>query len=214
MNEWKNEWGFKGTSARKGHLVPVSGPLSLLKNRVRSEPSDPKRSKGSFKSMVSIDDRSTHPPSFIWLARRVPHQLRVPWEVPAPIEHHWASQQGVSLAAYVIQWKNEWGFKGTSARKGHLVPVSGPLSLLKNRVRSEPSDPKRSKGSFKCMVSIDRSTHPPSFIWLARRVPHQLRVPWEVPAPIAHHWASQQGVSLAAYVIHWNKQSQNKRVKS
>ena len=29
------------------------------------------------------------------------------------------------------------------------------------------------------------------------RVQHQLRVPREVPAPIAHHWASQKGVPLA-----------------
>ena len=37
---------------------------------------------------------------------------------------------------------------------------------LKNsgRKREEPSYPKRTKGSFRCMVSIDRSTHPHFFI--------------------------------------------------
>ena len=40
------------------------------------------------------------------------------------------------------------------------------LDEIRKRVRviSEPSDPKRTKGSFRCMVSIDRSKHPPSFI--------------------------------------------------
>ena len=32
------------------------------------------------------------------------------------------------------------------------------------RERAEPSNPERTKGSFRCMVSIDRSTHPHSFI--------------------------------------------------
>ena len=36
----------------------------------------------------------------------------------------------------------------------------------KGRVRAEPSDPKRTKGYFRCRVTIDRSTHPPSFIRL------------------------------------------------
>ena len=31
-------------------------------------------------------------------------------------------------------------------------------------VRSEPSNPKRVKGSFGCMVSINKFTHPPCFI--------------------------------------------------
>ena len=34
----------------------------------------------------------------------------------------------------------------------------------RGRVRAEPPDPKRTKGSFRRMVSIDRSTHPPPFI--------------------------------------------------
>ena len=33
--------------------------------------------------------------------------------------------------------------------------------------RSEPSDPKRTKGYFRCRVSIDGSTHPPPFIMRA-----------------------------------------------
>ena len=52
---------------------------------------------------------------------------------------------------------------------------SGPLPLLKNngkacerrksgREREEPSNPKRTKGSFRCKVFIDRSKHPNSFI--------------------------------------------------
>ena len=56
---------------------------------------------------------------------------------------------------------------------------NSPLSLLKNndrilgerskrgKVRAESSDPKRTKRSFRCRVSIDRSTHPHSFIWRA-----------------------------------------------
>ena len=74
--------------------------------------------------------------------------------------------------------------------------LSGCLPLLKNngkacerrksgREREEPSYPKRTKGSFRCMVSIDRSTHP-HFIYKASRVPLWRRVPWEVPSPIAH----------------------------
>ena len=34
----------------------------------------------------------------------------------------------------------------------------------RGRVRAEPSDAKRTKGYFRCMVSIDRYTQPPSFI--------------------------------------------------
>ena len=36
----------------------------------------------------------------------------------------------------------------------------------RGRVRAEPSDPKRTKGYFRCrvLVSIDRSSHPPSFL--------------------------------------------------
>ena len=53
--------------------------------------------------------------------------------------------------------------------------ISGCLPLLKNngkarerrksgRERAEPSYPKRTKGSFRCMLSTDRSTHPHFFI--------------------------------------------------
>ena len=34
----------------------------------------------------------------------------------------------------------------------------------RGRIRPDPSDPEMTKGSFRCMVSIDRSTYPPSFI--------------------------------------------------
>ena len=34
----------------------------------------------------------------------------------------------------------------------------------KEGLRAGPSDPKRTEGKFRCRVSIDRSTHPPSFI--------------------------------------------------
>ena len=32
------------------------------------------------------------------------------------------------------------------------------------RVRTEPSDPKRTKGYFRCRISIDRSSHPTSLM--------------------------------------------------
>ena len=38
------------------------------------------------------------------------------------------------------------------------------LKMKRWRVRAELSDPKRTKGSFRCMVSIDRFTHTPFFI--------------------------------------------------
>ena len=52
-----------------------------------------------------------------------------------------------------------------------FFPKSGPLSRLKNnskacerrksgREKTELSNLKRTKGSFRCMVSIDRSAHP------------------------------------------------------
>ena len=75
------------------------------------------------------------------------------------------------------------GFKGISAHKGNLVPGNitkkwyfviveekwKSIIILnerrkRGRVRTGPSDPKRTKGSLRCMASIDRSTHPPSFI--------------------------------------------------
>ena len=75
---------------------------------------------------------------------------------------------------------NEWGLKGTSAHQAiqchnYFSPQIGPLSMCKNnskagerrkrgRERAELSNPKRTKGSFRCMVSIDRSPHPHSFI--------------------------------------------------
>ena len=77
-------------------------------------------------------------------------------------------------------WMNEWVFKGTSTCRGHLVPynISKKRSFFhcwksiiilgergtRGRVRAEPSDPKRTKGYFRCRVFIDRSTHPHSFI--------------------------------------------------
>ena len=62
-----------------------------------------------------------------------------------------------------------------SAMKFFFFRKSGCLPLLKNngkacergksgRERAEPSYPKRTKGSFRCMVSIDRNTHPHFFI--------------------------------------------------
>ena len=51
------------------------------------------------------------------------------------------------------------------------------------RVRAESSDPKRTTGYFRCRVSIDIHTSP--FFYKAGRVPHKLRVPQEVPTPIA-----------------------------
>ena len=39
---------------------------------------------------------------------------------------------------------------------------------LRGRVRAEPSNPRRTKAYFRFTVSIDRSTHPPSFIRRAR----------------------------------------------
>ena len=48
-------------------------------------------------------------------------------------------------------------------------------------VRAEPSDSMRIKGS-----GIDRQVRISPFLYEASRVPSQLRVPWEVPAPIAH----------------------------
>ena len=56
--------------------------------------------------------------------------------------------------------------KSTNAIKKMSIKF---LPLLKNnekgrKQRAEPLDPKRTKGSFKCRVSIDRSTYPPSFI--------------------------------------------------
>ena len=75
---------------------------------------------------------------------------------------------------------NELVFKGTSTHRGHLMPwnIIKRWSFViveeqwksigerrkRGRVRAEPSDPKRTKGYFRCMVSIDRSTQPPSFI--------------------------------------------------
>ena len=105
---------------------------------------------------------------------------------------------------------NEWGLKGTSAHLGYLVPLIGfffvkwCLPLLKNngkacerrksgRERAEPSYPKMTKGSFRCMVSIDRSTHP-HFFYKASRVPRWRRVAREVPTPIAHSRCAPCGV--------------------
>ena len=45
--------------------------------------------------------------------------------------------------------------------------------MKRGRERAEPSNAKRTKEYFRCMVSIDRSTH----FYKASRVPHQLRVP-------------------------------------
>ena len=57
----------------------------------------------------------------------------------------------------------------------------------RGRVRAEPSDPKRTMGSFRCRVRIHRQIRTSPIFYKVSRVPHQLRVPWEVPTPIAHH---------------------------
>ena len=46
---------------------------------------------------------------------------------------------------------------------------------------------------------INGQIHTPAFFHEASRMPHHLRVPREVPDPIAHHWSSQEGVPLAGF---------------
>ena len=77
---------------------------------------------------------------------------------------------------------NEWGLKGTPVHKTiqchntffkwSFVIVEEQWQIIlflcerrkRGSERPEPSNPKRTKGSFRCMVSIVRSTHLPSFI--------------------------------------------------
>ena len=59
--------------------------------------------------------------------------------------------------------------KVANYRKWSFVIVEESIIILgerrkKGRVRAEPSDPKRTKGYFRCGVSIDRFTNPSSFI--------------------------------------------------
>ena len=67
----------------------------------------------------------------------------------------------------------QWAFKQSFIHS--FIPYSGPLPLLKNNdkacdrrkrggQRAYLSNPKRTIRFFRCMVSIDRSTHPHSFI--------------------------------------------------
>ena len=69
----------------------------------------------------------------------------------------------------------------------------------RGRVRAEPSDPKRTKGYFRCRVSIDRSTHPPPFI--RRAGCHWVRVPWEVPTPIAQVYPLRVSTSQMIHAL-------------
>ena len=106
--------------------------------------------------------------------------------------------------------------KGLKAHVSHrpvsvIFPKGVPFSLFRNndilivgerrkrgRIRTEP--PKRTKGSLRCMVSTDRSTHLPSF---RRRAGCHTRQ--ELPAPIAHHKTSHEGVTLLlSYHYHLN----------
>ena len=78
---------------------------------------------------------------------------------------------------------SEWEFKGISAHTDHLVPwdiikkwyfviveeqwqsvIIVDERIKRGRVRAEPSDPKRTKGPFRCMELTNRSIHPPSFV--------------------------------------------------
>ena len=55
----------------------------------------------------------------------------------------------------------------------------------KRENKSRAIGSKETEGSLECMISKNRSTHPP--FYKASRVPRQLRVPRKVPTPIAHH---------------------------
>ena len=65
------------------------------------------------------------------------------------VEAHWHIRPLSAIILFSIKLKNS--DKACERRK-------------RGRERAEPSNPKRTKGSFRCRVSIDIFTHPHSFI--------------------------------------------------
>ena len=51
-------------------------------------------------------------------------------------------------------------------RHTRLVLILGEIRK-RRRETAEPSNSQRARGSFRCIISTNRSTHPPSFIWRA-----------------------------------------------
>ena len=115
---------------------------------------------------------------------RVPRQRGVPWEVPAPIAHNWSSQEDVPLAGCHASV----GFPGRCQLLLHTIDQAKRVCPLQG---ATPAWGSLWGASSYCTQLIKPRGCAPC------RVPRQRRVPWEVPAPIAHNWSSQEGVPLA-----------------
>ena len=71
----------------------------------------------------------------------------------------------------------------------------------RGRERAEPSNPKRTKGSLGCMISTDRSTHPPSFIRQAGCHATQ-KYFWRVILP----WFERETYHSSCWSVPWSSQ--------
>ena len=94
------------------------------------------------------------------------------------------------------------GSIGHSLRKKNPVKPCFMFLVCQNRERSLQIR-RVSRDRLLIDAWYPQTDHTTPLFYLASRVPHQLRVPWEVPTPSAHYWASLAGTVIVIFCLYF-----------